>query len=420
MNVTQFAFLTLECVVGAALVLLLLRARYAVGLGALLVTLGSWQFLQTLLANTYYVSLGGGLTVSPGSTALFAGTLFAVLAVYVRLGALEARRLILGLIAANLALIVWSLMLGWHLTSQPHVNLLGVPTEIFALNTRLILAGTMVMALDVLLITLVWEIVGRVLPLWVTARAILSLALVLAMDSILFSTGAFAGTEFWLPILASGLVGKTWCALVYGLLFGAWLASEGPQYGRVIRRGPVQGLLSDLAFGQQREAPDQLRDGETGLYSLGFFRDVLGAEVVIARRAGRPAVLVLFDLDGFRAFTREHGPEVRTRVIAELSLVLLAEIRPQELAVRYGEDGFALYLSDGGIARGRAVATAVLRRFGAALASAVPPLPAVTATVGIAEVDEGCDSARALTFAAEARVHRGKVEGRNRVVSSGS
>jgi hypothetical protein len=164
MDSLQIGFLTAECIVGAAFVLSLIRLREPLGLGPLFVVLGSWQFLQTLLAISFYVPIGGGLSVSPGSTSLFAGNLFAVLAVYVRVGPAETRKLIFGLIVANLILTIWTLLLGWHLASAGTVNLLGVPLDIFAINARTMLVGTLVTALDVVVVSMVWEVVAWCSP----------------------------------------------------------------------------------------------------------------------------------------------------------------------------------------------------------------------------------------------------------------
>ncbi|TNE91469.1 MAG: diguanylate cyclase [Deltaproteobacteria bacterium] len=419
MQLPQLGFLTAECAVAAAMVLALVRIKPYAGLGPLFVTMGAWQFLQTLLANSFYVPLTGELSVSPGSTALFAGNLFAVLVVYVRVGPRRARELIAGLVAANLSLTVWALVLGWHLTQPETVNLLGVPVEVFSLNARLTLVGTLVTALDVILVAIVWEVLGRAVPTALAARSIGTLGLVLAADTLLFATGAFAGTELWLPILVSGLVGKTFCAVLYGLIFGLWLRAEGVHYARVVPDGPVYGLFSSVEPASPK-GHAELRDAETGLYTADFFRDVLPAEVAKAVRGERDAVFVLFDLDHFRTYARMYGPEARRRVIMEMGMLLLSEIGPTDLAVRYGPDQFGLFLYNGGVARGHAVATGVRRRLRAAMKGSQPPMPGeLTLTVGVAAVGGDETDARALTFAAEARVHSGKQEGRDRVVAHG-
>ncbi|MCO4745968.1 MAG: diguanylate cyclase [Proteobacteria bacterium] len=418
MDWIQFGFLTVECLVGAAFVLALVRLREPLGLGPLFVVLGSWQFLQTLLAISFYVPIGGDFSVSPGSTSLFAGNLFAVLAVYVRVGVVQTRRLVFGLIVANLILTVWTLLLGWHLAAGETVNLLGVPMSIFAVNARTMLVGTLVTALDVVIVSMVWEVLGRLVPDWLTLRAVLSLVLVLATDTFLFATGAFGGTDLWLPILVSGLLGKSWCALVYGLVFGAWLHAAGAHYAQV-GRGPIRGVLADWGLDAvDDDAVKKIRDAESGLYSASFFLDVLDMEVTKALRAERDAVLVLLDLDQFRAYTRLYGPEIAGRIPRVLGLTLLDEASSQDLMVRYADDQYVLFLHHGGTARGHAVATAVRRRLRAALANADPALPDVTFTAGVAEVEPECTSGRALTFTAESRVHRGKLAGRNQIVVS--
>jgi diguanylate cyclase (GGDEF)-like protein len=239
------------------------------------------------------------------------------------------------------------------------------------------------------------------------------------MDTLLFATGAFGGTELWLPILVSGLFGKSWCAGVYGLIFGVWLNLEGTHYANV-GRGPIRGVLADWSLGTADDrAARSVRDPATGLYTAGFFLDVLDMEVDKAVRAERNAVLVLIDLDQFRAYARLYGPEIAGRIQGVVGRTLLSDASSQDLMVRYADDQYALFLHHGGVARGHAVATGVRRRLRAAFANADPALPDLTFTAGVAEVGGDCASGRALTFAAESRVHHGKLTGRDQIVVSG-
>src|SRR5207244_4119971 len=94
--------LVIEILVTSAFLLGLFRLRHKLGLVPLYVALGGMQQLQTLLALTVYLQVVPGISISPGSTVLFTGMLFTILLVYIHEDASEARKLIYGLLAANL------------------------------------------------------------------------------------------------------------------------------------------------------------------------------------------------------------------------------------------------------------------------------------------------------------------------------
>src|SRR5262244_2568736 len=109
--------LGIEILFTSAALLGLFRLRHKIGSVPLYVTLGGMQQLQTLLALTVYVEVLPNIVISPGSTVLFTGMLFTILLVYIPEDASEARKLIYGLLAANLTVAILSFLLGLHLNS---------------------------------------------------------------------------------------------------------------------------------------------------------------------------------------------------------------------------------------------------------------------------------------------------------------
>jgi len=102
MFVEQFALLVLEAAAMAGLVLGLFRARSVLGLSPLYIVMGGFQYLEATLS--LQVSLWPGFEVYPGSSVMFTANLFAVLLVYLKEDALEARKLVYGLVLANAGL----------------------------------------------------------------------------------------------------------------------------------------------------------------------------------------------------------------------------------------------------------------------------------------------------------------------------
>ncbi len=87
----QVATLGIQATLVSLLLLVLFRLRTRFGLSLLFITLGAFQQMQMMLALSFYVELAPGLLVSPGSVVLFTSSLFAVLLIYIREDASEAR-----------------------------------------------------------------------------------------------------------------------------------------------------------------------------------------------------------------------------------------------------------------------------------------------------------------------------------------
>lgn len=84
------------------------------------------------------------------------------------------------------------------------------------------------------------------------------------------------------------------------------------------------------------------RDALTGLADRAGLERWLGVDEV-RDRVPMPAVgLLLLDLDGFKAVNDEHGHEVGDRVLTAVAAALRAELRPGDLAVRWGGDEFVV------------------------------------------------------------------------------
>src|SRR5215471_13943712 len=112
----------IEILITSAFLLGLFRLRHKIGLVPFYMALAGLQQLQTLLALTVYVQIVPGIAISPGSTVLFTGMLFTILLVYIREDASEARKLIYGLVAANLTIAFLSFLVGLHLNSSSLIN----------------------------------------------------------------------------------------------------------------------------------------------------------------------------------------------------------------------------------------------------------------------------------------------------------
>src|SRR5262245_40824872 len=158
MYVQQWGMLGLEAVVMAAILLSLFRLRTKLGLTPLYVVLGGFQFLEATLGLR--VQVLPGVSVYPGSTILFTATLVTVLLVYVKEDAIEARKLVYGLVLANAAVALISLLIFLQL-SLPGSTAGGLSRDDFWTSSRIALIGTTLLLIDVIGVIVLYEYVSR-------------------------------------------------------------------------------------------------------------------------------------------------------------------------------------------------------------------------------------------------------------------
>ncbi|TAK84468.1 MAG: diguanylate cyclase [Betaproteobacteria bacterium] len=418
----QLSLMALEAALAAAVLLALFTTRRILGLAALYTTVGVFYYLATLLASTTFVGVAPGLLASPGSVALFPASLFAVLLVYIREDAQEARNMIYGLLAANLSASLLGLVVAQHLRSPLAVNPLSLPPELFVQSPRLFLVGTLALFADTILIILAYEALSRVLrPLFLRAWA--SLALVLALDTLLFVTGGFVEHPAYRQILLAGVLGKAAAAVVYAAALSLYLpharAAEAPAGGEA--RPGLGDLFQVLTYRQKYEAlrAQAARDPLTGLYNRGFFDEMLQAQLAQARRGGSPFTVLIVDVDHFKRINDSHGHFEGDRALRVIAQALVGVARASDIVCRYGGEEFCLILAGTPLDSASQLASRIREEVPAACARAgVGAGTRVTVTIGLAACPGDGRETDALMRAADARLYLGKQAGRDRVVAA--
>ncbi|MGD9953571.1 MAG: diguanylate cyclase [Burkholderiales bacterium] len=399
----------------AATLLALFRARRVIGLAPTYTTVGVYYYLATLLAGTTFVQVTPSLLMSPGSVALFPACLMIVLLVYIREDAMEARAMIYGLLAANVTASLLGLVVSHHLRGPLAVNPLGLPPELFMQSPRLFIVGTLALFIDTVLIIIVYEALARVVrPLFL--RIYLALAIVLALDTLLFVTGGFVEHPAYDAILASGLLGKAGAALVYATALTFYLprAAEPAEDARL----GLSDLFQVLTYRQRYEAlrAQAARDPLTGVYNRGFFDEMLRVQLGAARRTGAPVAVMMVDVDAFKPVNDRNGHAEGDRALRVVARALADTARASDTVCRYGGDEFCLVLP----ATGRDAAGELAERIREAVpaACAREGVARVTVTIGIAASPEDGAAPDELLEAADRRLYRGKEAGRDRVVAA--
>ncbi len=253
-TISILLYLVAETVLVAAITFGLFRFRRRVGLGPLLVLLGSNQVLSVILATSIYYRLTPTLLVSPGSAVLFTGVLATALLVYLREDIPKTRMLIFGLVGVNFALAALLWITGWQMTRLPTMNLLEIPTTVFLVNPRPFAAGTLALLLDLFLIVIVYEFMRQSLAgLPRFMRLVVALETVLVIDAFVFTLGAFLGTGRVAEILTGQLVGKLLFGLIWATLLWVYLRLAEPDVEAGMQETGGFAVLSILTYRERYE-----------------------------------------------------------------------------------------------------------------------------------------------------------------------
>lgn len=151
-----------------------------------------------------------------------------------------------------------------------------------------------------------------------------------------------------------------------------------------------------------RDAADQ--DALTGCFNQGAFRRALRARAAAADRDGTPLSLALIDLDNFKLVNDTAGHPAGDSVLREVGNVLLAAMRADDMAARYGGDEFAVVLSGLDSEAARPVVGRLLESLARV---ELPDGRRLSARAGVAELRSG-EAAQRLIDRADAALLRAK------------
>jgi diguanylate cyclase (GGDEF)-like protein len=162
------------------------------------------------------------------------------------------------------------------------------------------------------------------------------------------------------------------------------------------------------------------RDGLTRLLTHSAFLDRLREAYDRSRR--RPEhhpVLVMMDLDAFKAVNDRFGHAVGDRVLMAFASLLRQRVRHSDVVGRYGGEEFALLIE----ALDEADALRLSERLRQDFAATDQVAPdgtrfRVTLSAGVAALDAAATSFEGWKKAADDALYRAKAEGRNRVLTA--
>lgn len=159
-------------------------------------------------------------------------------------------------------------------------------------------------------------------------------------------------------------------------------------------------------------------DALTGLANRRAFRSLALSDIELARRAGEPCSIVVFDIDHFKSINDAYGHAAGDAVLETVAWVMAVTCSDHtQTMARTGGEEFAMVLRGKTLEEAIAVSETLCRRI-RDTETTFEALPIRTsASFGVAEIGVGVDLDDALRAADEA-LYRAKNCGRDRVVAA--
>lgn len=387
--------------------------RRRLGIGLFVTALGTMHFLETYLAAIFYVELWPGTIVSPGSSVLFAGKLVLLLLVYIKEDAATVRQPIYGLLVGNLFMVGAVLLLRLHdVTGAGRGPDLGFLDEM----GWLMVWGTLLLYVDAIAIVLIYERLGRYLGRRVALRIWASASLVLTFDQVCFFSALHFVSGVPFAALLGGWYAKMAAAASYAALAGLYLRVFERE--RPARRGAARiwDVFEVLTYRERyHELLEQAgRDPLTGAFNRARL-DAQGRQSVdLALSAGRPASVMVLDLDRFKSINDRLGHAGGDVVLKHVAAAIGARLDPADYLFRYGGDEFVVISTDRPpedvVALAGEIAAAIRR-------SVYGETVGVSASIGVATGPREGENYEALFLLADTRLYAGKRIERRRVLA---
>ena len=162
---------------------------------------------------------------------------------------------------------------------------------------------------------------------------------------------------------------------------------------------------------------DATTDQLTGLCNRRHFDQSARRAIEVAKRNDRPLSVVLIDTDRFKSINDRFGHPAGDIILRDVARVLTENARKADLVARIGGEEFAVLMPEASEELAAQGAERMRRALQDAKHPDAPELgdEAVTASFGVAALDDSLNSLDQLLFASDSAMYKSKTDGRNRV-----
>jgi len=174
-------------------------------------------------------------------------------------------------------------------------------------------------------------------------------------------------------------------------------------------------MTTSLLDSRQKLEKMTRTDELTGLPNRRELDRMFTTELGRAERSDRPLSVLMLDLDNFKQFNDKYGHQKGDSLLCEASHFLNLNLRPTDIATRYGGEEFVVLLPDATKRQAAALAERLREQFSEACREADESNPWVTISIGVATWPEDGKTREALIRGADTALYSAKRAGRNRV-----
>jgi diguanylate cyclase (GGDEF)-like protein len=179
--------------------------------------------------------------------------------------------------------------------------------------------------------------------------------------------------------------------------------------------GAVRERTQELERTNEKLSEVARLDALTGLLNRRGFAETVEIEIARAGRSHRSFVMLMADIDHFKAFNDQHGHACGDFVLKEAATLLKQQLRDVDTMARWGGEEFIFLLPETTLEGGAVVAAKLRTVLDQARFRYDNIDLSLTITLGVAQFHEGMDLDDCLARA-DAALYEGKQAGRNRVV----
>jgi diguanylate cyclase (GGDEF)-like protein len=409
-------WMLVEIALLAGVTLWLFKLRERIGSAFFYVAIAVLHSRNTELASQVEYHIAPGLIINSASAVYFSAKLWAVLLIYIREDAAEARQLLYGLVLGSSLLAFCSAASAAHLAIDQGRWLTDMAFIKPLLKT---VFSESLLLLDALLLIVIYEWIATKRPAAFFLRVYVALAITLSFDQLIYYS-LYLRDQNFLQIMLGGMVGKWLSALIFTSILTAWFARQGrliPATGAGI--GARVNVFERLSYKQRFERLQQTanRDALTGLYNRAYFDRVLRDELEHSRKYARPLALILLDVDHFKRINDEFGHPAGDSVLRDIGELLQSQSRAQDSCCRYGGEELALVLPNTTPSDALHIGQRLQQQITAHFQTTRAEFGTITATFGLAFAPQDALEADGLIRRADRRLYAGKKAGRNRLVA---
>jgi diguanylate cyclase (GGDEF)-like protein len=181
----------------------------------------------------------------------------------------------------------------------------------------------------------------------------------------------------------------------------------------------VQRENLDLVVRNRTLSEVSSRDVLTGLYNRWYVIEKIDSEINRAIRHGSPMSLLMLDIDHFKRINDTWGHAAGDEVLRGVGQMLRDSCRVYDVPGRYGGEEFCIVLPETHMGNTTVVAERIRKRFESTELKCNGEAVVVTASIGIAGMDESAPSEilspAALIDRADRALYSAKSRGRNRI-----